>query len=193
MSKNEPEWLEEAKRRARYHATTVIHEPGFEDYDFEDLVQDFLAKLISAMRTFRPKAKPSTYIERTFRNYAIDLVRQSRNRIIPESLDCLMADLNGGKVHPMVEPCDDEVLIEHVDLLIDLGRIIPKLPLTSRTMICVLEHNNLNEAVKKIGHKRHVLMLHVCQLREELIAMGIRPQTRKRKKSEGNAEVCQPG
>lgn len=182
MTSNEPEWLEEAKRRARYHAGMVVQKRGFVDHDFEDLVQEFLIKLIDAMSTFRPNAKPVTYMERTFRNFAFDLIKKANRRIIPESLDRLMADFEEGVAAASAEPSDEETFVKNVDLVMDLAKIIPTLKLTSRTMIRVIEVSSIHETSRKTGHSRRILALHLRQLREELKKNGILPKSRKPKR-----------
>ncbi len=61
MSIGQPEWVEEAERRAGCHAAALKKSPLFENDDMKDLIQDFLTHLVGSMDSYKGKALPTTY------------------------------------------------------------------------------------------------------------------------------------
>ncbi len=135
------------------------------------------------MKKYKPNAKPGTYLERAFMNFRYDLLKKPKDKVIPESLDSLIADFLEGRSQTNPDPCDDDALIANTDLIIHIKKVYPKLELTSQTMMRAIAHDNVQETSKKVCLSRHLLRQHLKQLDEELQNYGIHPQTRKRKKN----------
>ncbi len=90
MTNDQPDWLDEAIRKANYFASQLTQTEHFEAYEHEDLSQDFAVKCLTAMSRYDPeKQAVSTFLGKVLRNHMMNMLKQRQKGFTLESLDDL--------------------------------------------------------------------------------------------------------
>jgi hypothetical protein len=168
--------------QASCHASLLVRSGVFTTDDWEDLRQELVWDCLRRSPWFDPtRGEWSGFVRGVIRNQATVLVARRRVHREREPLaeDLVVADLDSanGEVFDRLKQPDES----QIDLVLDVRRILLRLPSHLQTLAGMLGEASVAEICARMGKSRSRVYQMTRQLRDAFTRAGIAPHTPRRR------------